>query len=444
MKRECKWLILNIFALGIVVGGCSKKQAHVFSSLKDPGTAAQLKQFVADKKAQAYAPTGESTPELDEFFAAAEKGDWLAVSNRLGPLLNGLTGSRSAAVREVWGALEAFGDGDEKYSALFGDDIINSIPPGSIYFGGTDPGRFVITAMQKSQIAGDPFFTLTQNALADSTYLDYLRSMYGGKIYVPTPEDSESCFQEYTADAKERRIKHQLKPGEDVTLDANGKPQVRGQVAVMAINALICKVIVEKNPDHEFYIEESFPLDWMFPYLEPHGVIFKLNHQPLTTLSDEIIQQDHDCWTKYTTSMIGNWLHDDTSVNTIAEFAEKTFLKKDFGAYGVDPQFVGSPNAHKMFSKERGSIGGLYAWRAEHASDPAEKQRMNDAADFAFRQAFALCPYSPEAVYRYVTLLVEQKRWDDALVIAETAAKFKIPGAQFQGLIGQLKRQKGN
>lgn len=442
MKSAAKSLKLCI--LMIALAGCSKKQSHVFSSLKDPATAAQLKQFVADKKSQAYATGDKPSPELDEFFAAAEKGDWLTVSNQLGRLLNGLTGSRSAAVREVWGALEAFGAGDEKYSAIFGNDIINSIPPGSIYFGGTDPGRFVITAMQKSQIAGDPFFTLTQNALADITYLDYLRSMYGGKIYIPTAEDSQNCSQEYTANAEQRRQKHQLKPGEDVTVDANGKPQVRGLIAVMEVNALIAKVIFDKNPDREFYIEESFPLDWMYPYLEPHGVIFKLNHQPLNALSDELIHQDHDCWTKYTTSMIGNWLHDDTSVNTIAEFADKAFLKKNLGAYGVDPQFAGSPNAQKMFSKERSSIGGLYAWRAERASDAAEKQRMNDAADFAFRQAFALCPYSPEVVYRYVQLLVEQKRFDDALLVAETAAKFKVPGSQFQGLVNQLKRQKGN
>ena len=63
----------------------------------------------------------------------------------------------------------------------YANDIIASIPPGSIYFGGTDPGRFLITAMEKSQVNADPFFLLTQNALADGNYLDYLRSMYGGQ-----------------------------------------------------------------------------------------------------------------------------------------------------------------------------------------------------------------------------------------------------------------------
>ena len=93
---------------------------------------------------------------------------------------------------------------DPKYTALLADGIINSIPAGSIYFGGTDPGRGVPTAFCKSQVDGDPFFTLTQNALADGSYLDYLRAMYGGKIYTPTAEDSQRCFQEYMADAQRR------------------------------------------------------------------------------------------------------------------------------------------------------------------------------------------------------------------------------------------------
>jgi len=35
----------------------------------------------------------------------------------------------------------------------------------------------------------------------------------------------------------------------------------------MTINGLLAKIIFDKNPNREFYIEESFPLDWMYPYL---------------------------------------------------------------------------------------------------------------------------------------------------------------------------------
>src|ERR1700690_3792730 len=121
--------------------------------------------------------------EFKRFFVAADKGDWLVVSNMFCDLgrRNGhfettgetewqLRGTPWQAVAEIWGGIAAFSEGDEKYSAAFGNDIIQSIPPGSIYFGGTDPGRFLITAMQKSHVKGDPFFTLTQNQLGDGSY----------------------------------------------------------------------------------------------------------------------------------------------------------------------------------------------------------------------------------------------------------------------------------
>ena len=68
---------------------------------------------------------------------------------------------------------------------------------------------------------------------------------------------------------------------------------------------------------------------------------------------------------------------------------------------------------------------------------------MAREADFAFRQAWALCPYSTEAVFRYVDLLIEQKRVADALVVAETAAQMpsiRQRGRQIRGLVEQLKK----
>ena len=169
----------------------------------------------------------------------------------------------------------------------------------------------------------------------------------------------------------------------------------------MRINGLLVKDIFEENSNRDFYIEESFPLEWMYPYLEPHGLIFKLNHQPLTALTDEKAQQEHDYWTKAVSPMIGDWLNDDTSAQDIGTFAEKVYLRHDFSDFTGDTNFVENAYAHRMYSKERSSIAGLYAWRAQH-THAQEKARMNREADFAFRQSWALCPYSPEAVYRYV------------------------------------------
>jgi len=449
-------LLIAILGIGLCAGGCAKKQSAMWDSFKNPETVTQLKSFVAEKEAQANAATNEVPSEFQAFFAAAAKGDWLTVSNAFvefrkhagqyehsGKTDERLRGTAWQAVLEVWGALDAFGEGDEKYSAMFGNDIIQSIPAGSIYFGGTDPGRFIVTALQKSHVKADPFFTLTQNAMADSSHLDYLRGMYGDKIHVPTTNDSQKCFQDYVEDAQKRLQNHQLRPGEDVRTGPDGKIQVSGQVAVMEINGLMVKIIFDKNPDREFYIEESFPFDWMKPYLEPHGLILKINHQPLPGLSDEIVEQDHDYWRGLVRPMIGDWLNDDTPVSEIAAFAKKTFGKQDFSGFKGDPRFIQNAYAHRTFSKLRSSTAGLYAWRLKHTTDASEKERMAREADFAFRQAWALCPYSPEAVFRYVNFLLEQKRVADALIVAETATQMPSmqgrDGEQLRALAKQLK-----
>jgi hypothetical protein len=326
---------------------------------------------------------------------------------------------------------------------IFGTNIIASIPAGSIYLGGTDAGRFIITALQKSQVQADPFFTLTQGSLPDAGYLEYLRGMYGAKIYTPTDEDSKKALQDYTQDAAQRQSKNQLKPGEIVTAGADGNAQVSGMMARVQVKGLLAKFIFDRNPDREFYIEESFPFDWLYPYLEPHGLILKINHQPLPGLSDKIVEQDHDYWRSLVRPMIGDWLNDDTSVDKIAAFATKTFGKQDFSGFTGDRRFIQNAYSHRMFSKLRSSLAGLYAWRMQHATGATEKERMAREADFAFRQAWALCPDLTEAVFRYVALLMEQKRGGDALLVAETAAQMPSmqgqEGQQIRDLVVSLK-----
>jgi hypothetical protein len=236
----------------------------------------------------------------------------------------------------------------------------------------------------------------------------------------------------------------QLKPGEHVMPDSNGRIQPAGQVAIAGIRALLTKTIFDRNPNRECYLEESFPLDWMYPYLEPHRLIMKINRQPLPELSADIVHRDCDFWTGYLSPMIGGWLNQDTTIEEVAAFTEKIQVKKDLSGFTGDPQFIQNENWCKNFSKLRSSIGSLYVWRAQHTTDPAEKERMNDAADFAFRQSWALCPYSLETVYRYVNFLLGTGRPADALLIAETTAKMPTMqgsnGEQLRDMITTLKQ----
>ena len=406
----------------------------------------------------------------------------------------------------------------------------------TILFGGTDPGRFAPTYMifcdsfipHKDQPIFDQNFDrrdvylITQNALADPTYLQYIRSQYyrsaetnydtpffqevlrgavehdkyspyygtnflariacnlldkpitdmgarvetrrrregvfpPNEIYTPSPEDSQDAFQNYMSDAQQRiyhdqshpNEPHQVKPGEDVHMDQSGHVQVSGQVAVMAINGLLTKVIFDKNPTNDFYVEESFPLDWMFPHLTPSGIIMKINRDPLPTLSEDILKRDHEFWSKYSERLIGNWITYDTPVKEITDFAERVYMHHDYTGFKGDLRFIRDDDGQKSFSKLRSSIAGIYSWRVgqppsggvmppQYIATGTNFAAVQQEADFAFKQAFAFCPYSPEAVFRYVQLLVPMHRVDDALLVAETAQKLDPYNTQFGYLINQL------
>jgi beta-lactamase regulating signal transducer with metallopeptidase domain len=526
--------LLAVLALvgGIIfcVSGCKTTVASRRAEESNPLRQQQierLKIFSVEKEKQSQtlaAAAGETiSPEYQEFFHAATSGDWQTVTNLFesfkqrhgqyghahGHSDPSLRTSFWSPVLEICLAYDNVVLCEPEYTQMAADGIVNSIPAGSIYFGGTDPGRGLPTAFCKSHVDSDPFYTLTQNALADGTYLDYLRKTYGdqrglprlmvsaetlkdkieqlkselsatqleiaeaqkdgeserravrlsdlerkakiqrgnlgfyenmldqsrhgnplpaGMLYIPTAEDSQKCFEDYVQDVTKRLENHQLKPGEDVKI-SDGRTQISGQVAVMAINGLLVKIIFDKNPGHEFFIEESFPLDWMYPNLEPHGLIFKINRQPLTELSKAMVQQDRDYWQKIMPGMIGGWLDDDTPVKDVTAFAEKVFLRHDLGGFTGDPRFVQNDYASRMFSKLRSSIAGLFAWRAEHATTTDEKERMARAADFAFRQAVAVCPSSPEAVHRYAEFLTRQQRETDARLVLAMSERFKSKSA---------------
>jgi hypothetical protein len=421
--------------------------------------------FCAAKEQQAKQLAAKLKVDLPEvmtnYFAAAKKGDWAQAFDLFREAMD-LTGGKPdsknqetveatarAAVLEVQLALEQFVEGEPKYALAFGNDIVKSIPRGSIYFGGTDPGRGLVTALSASHEKGDPFFTLTQNALADGRYLTYLRTMYGAKISTPTAQDSDAAFKEYVDDAQ-RRLEHdeklpneprQIKPGEDVRM-RNGKVTVSGQIAVVAIRGLLAKIIFDRNPDREFFVEESFPQDWMYPHLSPHGLVMKINRKPVTSISPEVVEQDRKYWLEQQRGMIGGWLKPETSVKEICAFVEKVFEKHDLQGFAGDAKFVQSDHATRMYSKLRSSIGGLYAWRAHNVKDDVEKERMEREADFAFRQAFAFCPSSPETIFRYIALLVDQKRFDDALLLAETAARINPANGQLDAVTKEIERMK--
>ena len=297
--------------------------------------------------------------------------------------------------------------------------------------------------------------------LLEAAYPKEIARSLGGvypdrEIDIATPEDYQRCFSEYLSDAQ-RRLQHdaqfpnelkQVRPGEDVRVVEN-HVTVAGNVAVMGINALVAKVMFERNPKNEFYLEESFPLDWMYPYLTPYGVIMKINREPLPTLSEEVLQRDHQFWKQYSTRLTGDIMDYDTSTKQICDWIEKTYLRHNFNGFTGDRKFIQDDDAQKAFSKLRCAIGGIYAWRLGPQAPPQyrsqsqpEFQRLLKEAEFTFRQAFLFCPYNVEALFRYINLLLPLNRVDEALLLAQTCLKLDPYNAQIIGVVNNLQNIK--
>jgi thioredoxin-like negative regulator of GroEL len=300
--------------------------------------------------------------------------------------------------------------------------------------------------------------------LLEAAYPKEIAKTLGGvypdrEMYIASPDDSQRCFSEYYSDAK-KRLDHdmqfpdqpkQIKPGEDIKI-AEGRLTVAGQTAVMSINGLLTKVMFDANPKNEFFVEESFPLDWMYPHLTPYGIIMKINRQPLPALPDEVYQKDHLFWKQYSKRLTGDFIDYDTPIKQICDWIEKTYLRRDFNGFTGDRKFIFDDDGQKSFSKLRSSIGGIYAWRLTQAppeyrpKSNNEYQQLLKEADFTFKQAFAFCPYSPEAVFRYANLLMQVGRLDDAVLIAETCLKLDPFNGSVQRLLSDLqsfKEQQG-
>ena len=137
-------------------------------------------------------------------------------------------------------------------------------------------------------------------------------------------------------------------------------------------------------------------------------------------------------------------------MSKIVEWENRVAVRKDLKGFTGDPRFIRSQFATASFSKLRSSIAGVYAWRlgaVEGTDTPpeyqpktkAERQALLKEADLAFRQSFALCPISPEALYRYAHFLVQVKRADDAVLLAETFLKLDPKNAKAKDLLKQLK-----
>ncbi len=302
----------------------------------------------------------------------------------------------------------------------------NNYPPpmgtNALFFGGTDPGRFVPTYMIYCPQVRPDVYLITQNALADNTFMAVTRDLYGDQLWIPSQLDSNRAFQEYVQAIQSGK----LDPGADVKMDG-GRVQVQGVGGVMQINGILCRQIFDHNQyvteaktgestrqsgaavvpfdpvssdgklrKREFYVEESYVIPWMYPYLTPHGLIMKINNEP-TAITPEMVRNDHEFWDWYVARLVG------------------------------DSKFTRDIVARKTFSKLRSAIAGLYAARGNMAE-----------AEYAFKQAVELYPLSPEAVFRLADLYMRERRFDDSHKVVSDFVAQDAHNESAQGFLKQI------
>ncbi len=244
----------------------------------------------------------------------------------------------------------------------------------AIFFGGTDPGRFVPTYMIYSARVREDVFLITQNALADNTYMSVMRDLYGNQIWIPTPEESAAAFQIYVDEVQSGK-----RPKNADLVIENGRVQVSGALGVMEINGILCEMIFKYNkPLHPFYIEESYVIPWMYPYLTPHGLIMQINSDH-TAITQTNSRDDLDFWDWYVRRLTR------------------------------DDRYQRDVVARKSFSKLRSALAGLYSARG-----------MMREAELAYHEARMLYFVSPEANFRMVQdILLRQQRYGEALALID-------------------------
>jgi tetratricopeptide (TPR) repeat protein len=287
----------------------------------------------------------------------------------------------------------------------YGNVILDSLKPGMVYVGGTDAGRFIPSLLTETGEAPS-HIVLTQNALADSSYLEYLRFRYGDQIKALSTEDSQNSFSDYIQDAR-KRLQHdqeapaenkQIRPGENVQISGE-RIQVSGDVAVMLINEHLMRKLLDKNPDLAFGLEESFPLTSFYSGATTLGPITELRGSTANPLTAEQAAQSLDYWRSTTQSIL------------------------------TDPDSASSDTSRDAYAKLVIGQANLFADR-----------KLSGEAEQAYRMATDLDPALPEAINGYVQLLTNQKRFEEARQILQSALDRKPNDAHFRELQGQLNK----
>lgn len=281
---------------------------------------------------------------------------------------------------------------DRWFGWEFGHDMLKDLPPDSVVFGGTDPGRFVPTYMilgESSQPAGvkrDPsfdrrdLFIITQNGVGEPLYRKYIADHYG-----KDRPAAKTAFERWLGRAEAYPKKTLDLPTEEEIQAAFVKELKTAEEAGGAdpslAHSIVTRLIWEKNRDkHSFFVEESFPLQWSYDHALPHGLVYEIKKEPLKEIPADVVAKDMAFWTAYIEKLLAN------------------------------PDFRRDFDAQRSFSKLRSTTASLYKHR-----------KMARESEVAYRQALELWPGNPESLNQMTALLWDRGDENGAIELLSAA-----------------------
>ena len=274
----------------------------------------------------------------------------------------------------------------------FGHDMLRDLPLGSVVLGGTDPGRFVPTYMilgestQPPDAKRDPDFDrrdlyiITQNGVGEPLYRKYLADHYGEER--PKPRNA---FERWLGRADAYPERPLVFPTEQEINDAVSKEMdasmAKGTMDPSLPHSVVTRLIWEKNRDsHEFFVEESFPMEWSYDHAEPHGLVYRINRKSLKEIPPDLVRKDFEFWDAYVRKLKDN------------------------------PEYAKDYDAQRSFSKLRASSGNLYRYR-----------KMDAEAERAYRQALELWQGNGESLNALNSMLWDRGDFDAVLAMLQPA-----------------------
>jgi len=274
----------------------------------------------------------------------------------------------------------------------FGHDMLKNLPRGSVVLGGTDPGRFVPTYMILGESTQPPsvkrdldfdrrdLYIITQNGVGEPLYRKYLADHYGADR--PQPKNA---FERWLGRAEAYPEQPLVFPTEQEINDAVSKDMeasmAKGTMDPSLPHSVVTRLIWEKNRDaHEFFVEESFPMEWSYDHAEPHGLVYRINKEPLKEIPADLVRKDFEFWDAYVRKLKGN------------------------------PEYAKDYDAQRSFSKLRASTGNLYRYR-----------KMDTEAEQAYRQALELWQGNGESLNALNSMLWDRGDFDGVLAMLQPA-----------------------